>query len=481
MNSRILLVNTPDTGSQSLRWDRKLKNKLSTEPPIGLCYIAGLLNTKFPDVRVLDAYSMGMSIEQLMKYIRDYNPAVVGLGCSASIMLNAVKDISKAIREYDKSIIIVAGGYLQSHKESFLQEKNVDFIIRGEAEFAFLELCDAALNKNGDISKILGLSYLKDGKVIDTPNRPLLKNIDVLPFAARHLLEPSITSGYYKTAYQYKRKPYTMSVSSRGCPYKCTFCGIHNIWSYDYRPHSAEYVVNEIKYLQENWGIKDIKYHDDNFLVDTERVKKISDLIVSEGIDISWSCLGTIATINNNSDLIPRMKKGGCWHIGFGIETGNAQVMRDIKKPTTIEQVRSVITACAKNGIATRGLFMMGHPTDTKETIKETIAFAKSLPFYSINFAFAIPYPGTEMYEIVKNGAGSFEEDTDFMSGHSAHPVFVPAGLTKEYMMAEQRRAYREFYFRPGFILQRLSEIRNFTQFNNLTKLAISHVKTAVL
>ena len=295
------------------------------------------------------------------------------------------------------------------------------------------------------------------------------------------MLEPAITSEYYKTPYQYKRSPYTVSVSSRSCPYKCTFCGIHAIWGWDFRAHSAEYVVNEIRYLQENWGIKNIKYHDDNFLVDTDRVKKISELIIKENIDISWSCLGTIATINNHSELIRSMKDAGCWHIAFGVETGNEKVMRDIKKPTTVEQVRKVITSCAENGIATRGLFMLGHPTDTKETVQETIEFAKSLPFYSVQFAFAIPYPGTELYEIAKSGVGKFEENTDFMSGHSMRPVYVPDGLTEDYMIKMQKKAYREFYFRPEFILRRLGEIRSFSQFNKLAKLAFNHIRVSVL
>ncbi len=482
MANKILLINTPDTGKQSLRWKKKLDNKVATEPPIGLCYIAGTLSTKFPDVKIIDAYAMGMTAEQLIKYVKNYGPAIVGIGCASAIMLNAVREISKAIKEYDSSIKIIAGGYLQSNKEEILKEKNIDFIIKGEAEFTFLELCDALLNKkDSDFSRILGLAYLKDGRLIETPNRPFIKNLDDLPFAARHLLEPPITSEYYRTPYQYKRKPNTISISSRGCPYKCIFCGIHNIWSWDYRMHSAEYVVNEIKYLQENWGIKDIKYHDDNFLVDAARVKKISDLIVAENLDISWSCVGTIASLDKHDELIRSMRNSGCWHIAFGVETGNEKVMRDIRKPTTVDQVRKVITSCAESGIACRGLFMIGHPTDTKETINDTINFAKSLPFYSVSFAFAIPYPGTELYDIAKSGVGQFDDNPDYMSGHSAYPVYVPDGLTKEYMMEVQKRAYREFYFRPEFVLRRLREIRDFSQFKKLAKLALTHVKTSVV
>ncbi len=476
--NKILLINTPDTGNQSFRWGQKM----TTSPPMGLCYIAGLLNTKFPEVKVIDAYSLNMSVEDLIKYIKNYDPSVIGLSCSSSIMLNPVREVSKQIKDFNKSIYVIAGGYLQSLKEDFLREKNIDFIVKGEAEFTFLELCDALLNeKNPDFSKILGISYLKDNKIIETPNRDFIKNIDILPFPARHLLEPSITSEYYKTPYQYKRLPTTISISSRGCPYKCNFCAIHTIWDWDYRPHSPEYVVKEIKYLQEKWGIKDIKYFDDNFLVDTERVKKISDLIIKENIDVSWSCLGTIATINNHNELIESMRKSGCWHISFGIESGNAKVMKDIRKPTTVDQVRKVITACEAKGISTRGFFMLGHPTDTKETIRETIDFAKSLPFFSVQFNFAIPYPGTELYEIAKSGAGEFEDNPDFMSGHSARPVYVPEGLTKEYLIKIQKQAYREFYFRPKYILRRFKEVQSLSQFNKYVKNAMGYIKNSVL
>lgn len=295
------------------------------------------------------------------------------------------------------------------------------------------------------MSVVKGLWFERDGEVVHTGARPWITELDDLPLPARDLLPP--LDSYQMTMFQYREWPATTLYTSRGCPYSCTFCERTAILGNRFRVHGPRYVVDELEHLQREYGIREVFFYDDTFTFDRKRVEGICREILDRGVHISWN----ISTHVGNVDraLLTLMRQAGCWQIAYGIETGDPQVMRDISKGTTLEQVRERIGWTLEAGIEAKGLFMLGHPTDTAETIERTIAFACELPLASANFKLTIPFVGTELRQFASDYGELREDDYAGFMGDAATPVFVTDGLTAEYLLGVQRRAYARFYGSP--------------------------------
>lgn len=263
-------------------------------------------------------------------------------------------------------------------------------------------------------------------------------------------------------------------ITSRGCPFRCIFCD-HSVFGKSYRTHSAEYVINEIEDIIKKYKVKELSFADDNFMLDHNRVRKICDLIKERDIDITWTCQGHVG--NSNLELFKQMKKSGCWLFHMGIESGNAKVLKDIKKDITKEQVISTTKTAKKAGIQTWGFFILGHPTDTYNTMMDTINFASFLPLDYVGFNIAVPYPGSELYKIAKK-YGTFKNKcfSDYMVDPN-DPVFIPKTTTKEELLTLKRRAYRKFYMRPSQIFNHIKNIENLHDIEKYLLGAINLIK----
>lgn len=468
---KITLISPPLFG-EALRWD-----KSATYPPLGLCYIAAVLEKNGHEVRIIDGEALGLSREELGRTIRQQHPDLVGVTSITpkyKMMLETIK-IAKEVAA--DAPIVVGGPHVSLLPQKTMEEiPEIDFVVRSEAEYTVLELVDA-LENGKPFSDIRGLLYRSDGEIKINPPREFIENLDELPFPARHLLpDPDV----YKSAFRYKKLPMTTMITSRGCPFNCLFCD--RVFGKKYRTHSPSYVVAEIEHLVSKYGIREIHFVDDLFLLSPERTKEICKLIEERGMDISWSCNGRINVLHKYKELIPIIKKAGCWYISFGLESGNQKVLDFIRKKITLEQTRDVIKWVHDAGIMTRGFFMIGHPVDTKETIRDTINFAKSLPLDGVQFSVTLPYPGTELYDVAIQH-GTFDQDAyDRMSSMTpGDPVYVPEGLTKEYLKNIQRQAYREFYFRPSYMRRQLKNIKDIASLKKYSERGFTFFKATVL
>ncbi|HZX11918.1 MAG TPA: radical SAM protein [Candidatus Nanoarchaeia archaeon] len=431
---KILLINPPL--EHQARWDVSQ----IAYPPLGILWIAAMLEKEGHHVKFLDGDCWKFDI---LEEIKNYNPRLVGLAVitikvnSAAAMIHQIKEV------YPQLPVVVGGNHITNVKQqSFDQIPGADYLMIGEAYYTFPELAHA-LEQNTNLSTIRGLIWKEDGNIITNKSRPDIQDLDILPFPARHLLPQPFTT-HYQSDTRYLRKPSTSMITSLGCYYRCTFCDhTRNV-----RFFSPKRVVDEIEHLQKIYGIKEIHFWDEIFTMTPKRTREICQEIIDRNIDITWSGYGRLDIIARNPDLVPLIKKSGCWFMSFGVESGSQKVRDFIKKDLTDEQIRQAAETLAAAGIYTRGLFMLGHPTETLETLEQTIQFAKTLPLNSAQFNLNIPLPGTEQYANAKDYGILDEERFKDYSGHGK-PIYIPNGLTAEILEEAQKRAYKEFFARP--------------------------------
>ncbi|MCP4871328.1 MAG: radical SAM protein [Proteobacteria bacterium] len=419
-------------------------------PPLGLAYIAGYLREAGHDVAIIDMKHGDHTPEQLMAEVRAFDPALVGLGLY-TVTVPVAEQISQLIKAWKPTAQIVVGGpHPAGAPAECARNPHFDFAAIGEGEVMMVDLA-ACLESGGDLATVAGLWFVDpDGEVITNAPRGWIDDLDKLPYPARDLLPP--LDSYEMTMFQYRRWPATTIYTSRGCPYSCIFCERREILGNKFRVHSPAYVADEIEHLQATYGIQEIFFYDDTFTLDRRRVVGICEEILDRGIDISWNISTHVETVDR--EVLRIMRKAGCWQIAYGIETGDPRVMQDIMKGTDVSTVRERIAWTTELGIEAKGLFMIGHPTDTPESIDRTVEFARSLPIASANFKITTPFVGTPLRDMAADYGALDEDDYRNYMGDPQHAVFVANGLTRDYLMGVQRRAYWRFYSRPGRLIR---------------------------
>ncbi|MBW3015172.1 B12-binding domain-containing radical SAM protein [Candidatus Woesearchaeota archaeon] len=420
-------------------------------PPLGLTYIAAYLEKAGIEVQIIDASALNYTFQQIESKINEFSTDVIGL-----TSLTATADVCFKLSEFLKTrfnLPIVLGG---AHATCFPKEvldsvKEINVVTVGESELIVVELFNK-LYKNEDLSQVKGIYYRDDsGNIINTGPAPTLKNLDDLPMPARHLLDNSI---YCPLPNQYKKTPVTTIVTSRGCPYgKCAFCYQAGIKAQTYRRHSPERIIKEIKLLVEDYGIKEIAFWDDNFLINELWISKFCRLLKDSNLNIVWSCIARVDTTTRK--MLEEISKAGCWSIFYGLESGNQELLDNIQKGITLQQIRETIKATHEFGIETRCSFMLALPGETPEKAMNTINFAIELDCTYAQFMPTHPEFGTRLYELaLKTG-----QINQYKGRTTA--TFVPKGY-KDSKEVEDivKRAHRKFYFRPKYVLKHLMKIK---------------------
>jgi magnesium-protoporphyrin IX monomethyl ester (oxidative) cyclase len=390
-----------------------IKYKTFPSLPLGLCYIAAVLEKNNYDVEIIDCviedfkniehvdkgiFRVGLSWNKLKKKIRKSNPDVVGVSCSFTIQSFDAFKVAEITKQVDSDIKVVMGGVHPSAlPNEVLKDKNVDYVIIGEGEYSFLELIQT-LERGKSPSKIDGIGF-KSGKHIKiNPKTRFIKNIDELPFPARHLLPVKVYFKIGGRAFHIKSKKSLSIITSRGCPFDCKFCSIHCLWGYNWRPHSPERVINEIKHLIDTYGVEEIAFDDDNMILDRKRFIKICKGITPFGI--KWCTPNGIRADVLDFELLKIMKRSGCYSLNLAIEHSDLYILNKVmNKRLDLKRVIKTVNFCKKLDIHTVGYFVIGMPGETRETINKTIEFAKNLPLDDIIVTIATPYPGSKLYE----------------------------------------------------------------------------------
>ncbi len=455
-------------------------------PPIGLGYLATALRKNGFEASILDGIKEKLDLGRLDKAVKRLKPDVIGIqvfSCDA----HTVKEYVFRIRNIDKNILIVAGGAHVSGvgKEVFDYFQGIHFAIAGEAETAFPMLLKILGNKvsgyaekqgfsceinsgENDLEKVPGLLYKKGDKII--ANAPKFEeNLDELGFPAWDLMDPRT----YPQAPQgavFRNWPIAPILTSRGCPYRCTYCAGHLTTGYNIRFRSIEKVLEEIEMLYNDYGVREIHIIDDNFTFKRERAIKFCNEIINRNLNISLTFPNGVRLDTLDEELLRLLKKAGCYSITLGIESGSQRILNDMKKSLKLKMIEEKVALINKVGIDIMAFFIVGYPSETRETILETIEFAKRLKIKRAHFSTFLPLPNTEATQmLLRDGViNGINYDTLF---YTKAPL-PPKGMSSEELKALQKKAFLEFYMRPHIIAGMIKEVRSPTHLKMLMKRA---------
>lgn len=424
----------------------KLASVGATLPHLGLLILGAVLRKAGHCVRIVDASAQGIGYEQSLEETKRFHPDIIAITAVTPSIMKTVK-LASMVKESYPSIPIIVGGphFTAVPAQTLLDFPVFDYGVIGEGENTLRDLIEA-LAANRTPLNVPGVAFCENGMVILTPPRRTIKDLDALPFPAWDLLD-GFPYLYHPALFKYKRLPSTHIISARGCPCKCIFCDT-SVFSRQIRFHSPEYVLEMIGYLVKRFGIKEIIFEDDQFLIKKERVVRICEGFLKARWDISWSCSGRVNSVNDLS-LLTLMKRAGCWQISYGIESASQTILDFAKKAITIIQIEKAVRLTHEAGILSKGYFIFGLPYETETTMKNTTQFAKRIPLSDISVFGLTPFPGSKMYDIAEK-FGVIEKDFEKMN--LLDVVYVPKGLSKEKLVYYQRRFMREFYLRPRII-----------------------------
>jgi len=423
-------------------------------PPLGLAYIAAWLRETGHEPAILDMRHAEPDRPAFAACVRDFAPRLIGIGLY-TVTVPVAGEIARIAKEQVPGCRIVVGGpHPAGAPEECARHPDFDFAAVGEGEVMMQELADV-LERGGELRSVAGLHYTADptdpdSELIVNEPRGWIDDLDSLPWPARDLLPP--LDSYRMTMFQYRKWPATTLYTSRGCPYGCIFCERREILGTKFRVHSPEHVVDEIEHLVQDWGMKEVFFYDDTFTLDGRRATRIAEEMLRRDVRISWNISTHVRNVDR--DLLALMRRAGCWQIAYGIETGDDRVMAEIGKGTDLATVRERVGWTVEAGLEAKGLFMIGHPTDTPESIERTIDFACSLPIASANFKITTPFVGTPLRDMADDYGQLAGDDYRNFMGDPDQAVFVPNALTRDYLMGVQKRAYRRFYSRPSRLVR---------------------------
>ena len=440
----------------------------SSQPPLGLAYLAAVSKMEGVDVKIIDAHAERLSLKEITGRILEYKPELLGITMSTPVFDLSVK-ISKAVKREISVFILVGGPHPSTLPEETLGSGAIDVVCRGEGEETLAEVFDYFL-KEKPLEKILGISFLNKGESVSTPDRPPIKNLDDLPFPC--------WDGFPLDRYFSPARKMRLSLpimTSRGCPAKCYFC-YKGIFGSQYRFRSPRNVVNEIVYLKNRYHLQEFSIIDDNFSLLNKRSEEICNLIIERRLNLPWSLPNGIRASPLSENLFRLMKKSGCYRVFVGVETGDEQVLKSINKGISLKEVEEAVRLARKAGLEVGTFFMIGNLGEDAETIDKTIAFSLHLnPDFS-QFTIATPYPGTVFYETIKReGKFLFEKWGELGTYEKA--VFEHGNLTADLINRKFREAYRKFYLRPNFIIRKIKGIKRLKDIKNLLSLFSIFIK----
>lgn len=409
-------------------------------PPLYLAYGAAVCEKNGYSVALIDAPAEDLNYEITERKIENLNPEYIVILCSTASIENDTS-IARKLKTITDATSIAVGAHPTALPRDALKS-GFDVVARREYEYTLLDILSGK-----QLRDIEGISFNVGENIIHNSDRPLIQNLDELPFPARHLLSnEKYFSGILKN-------PFTFILSGRGCPFNCIFCVDPQVMmGRKYRVRGPRNVVDELEYIESNFNIKSVLFNDDTLTANPKRLSEICNLIMKRGIDLPWACYSRVGNIT--LELAKKMKRANCFLVKIGYESGSNVILSNMKKGISTKQARVTTKIFKKVGIQIHGTFIFGMPGETKDTIKKTIEFAKEIDPDYVQFSIAQPYPGTLFFEILKKNGSlrptSWAEYLDTKGAISC--VFEYPYLSKKDIVNAVRTAYKEFYLRPKYI-----------------------------
>lgn len=387
----------------SPKWNRKANDY----PALGLGYLAAVLERDGHQVRIFDfALCPNAPLEEDVQQVCTFDPEMIGITAMSSVYHSAMQTAT-LLKAYLGRPIVIGGPHATVYPERVLAESPViDCVVRGEGEETIRQLARALDGTGSNLGAIDGLTYRKRSEIVSNPDRPLIRDLDSLPFPARHLFDLK-RYGLRTPGGQ----PMVTVMSSRGCPYNCSYC-FKGIVGRTYRQRSPGNIIAELRQVIDQYDVRNFYFIDDLFTIDRHRLNALTEQLVAARLDIRWQCLGRVDRVD--AEVLRKMYAAGCRRIHYGIESGNQQILDGVGKGIKLEQVRQAVRWTQEAGIEVKGYFMLGLPGDTEETLQQTIDLATELDLDETMFSLTTPFPGTRLWdELVKKKPGT-EYNQDF-------------------------------------------------------------------
>jgi anaerobic magnesium-protoporphyrin IX monomethyl ester cyclase len=402
--------------------------------PIGLAYLAAVLETAGCELTVFDCPALGIDHKLLAAKIASFEPNMVGI-TSVTPMIESALLAAHVTKETCPNAIIVLGGpHATFMDRQILSEyPDIDIVVRGEGEYTILELVHHLFN-SGDIQDVSGISFRKDNQIIRTPNRPLIQNLDELPRPAYQY--------FPLEKYRFFGKVILPILTSRGCPFQCAYCVSSRMAGKTFRARSPRNVVDELEWLKEEYGAGAFSFYDDVFTYDKKRAFEICAEMKKRNINVPWDCQTRVDQISR--ELLAEMRDANCQLISFGVESGSQEMLDTMKKGTTVEQNEIAIRYAKEAGLSVAISVIIGYPGENIDTLKQTLDFIRRTEPDDAYLSLATPYPGTELYDIVKDQG--WKISNEWAHYETRTPVFENPSLPSKKIKKVREKFYNHFY-----------------------------------
>jgi len=409
-------------------------------PPLGLAGIAAYLEREGIGAHIIDCYAHPESDLAISRYLLEKRPAFIGLSCTTSGFLDGVRIATMAKGICPDIKAIFGGHHISAIGERIPEDfPVVDYCVTGEGEVTLTELIKS---RGENAASIQGLIY-RDGQngASFTGHRANIADLDALPFPAYEKLE-GYPGAYKLPIFSYPHTPNASCISSRGCPYACTYCD-RSVFRKSFRYNSAEYVYEHLAYLKRHFGVRHINFYDDQFTFNRERIITLTNMMMERSLSMTFNCV--VRAEHIDVDIIRQMKNAGCWMISLGIETGDEGLLACHRKNADLKMLEEKICMIKQEGLRVKGLFMLGLPGETEESIKKSIKYFLSLPIDDLNVTKFTPFPGSPLYQNIHE-LGEFKEDWEKMD--CMHFLFITKGMTVDILEKYFSRFYRAHFMR---------------------------------
>ncbi|MEX2682655.1 MAG: radical SAM protein [Candidatus Sigynarchaeota archaeon] len=432
-----------------------LQGEIAHHPPLALAYLAAVVREKGHCVSIIDAAAERLTLQHLSNRIEEFHPDVIGITTNIGIYDKSIHTARHLKLHFSRIPIIMGGPWATMEYKTILKRGIADVVVIGEGEKTIVELMEKFQDR-ASWASIQGIAFLdQNGHVEKTKPRELITDLEALPFPAWDLFPSN-----KKYKFPHRRFPFYPVMTSRGCPFDCIHC-TKIVHGYKFRARPPENIIAEIQYLKEKHQAREVLIIDDVFNLDISRAKQIMARIIASNLDITISFTNGIRADRLDEDLVSKFKNAGVYSVALGIESGCQEIVDKIGKKLDLQKVEIAVRLLKKYNIVTMGFFILGHPYDTYNTMIQTLVFAKHLDLDYPHFFKAIPFPGSQMYEMIK-------KEGKFHNSQGAKDTYIVKAFPFDIWKLRAKDAekafnlsYRLFYLRPRKILQLITRARS--------------------
>jgi anaerobic magnesium-protoporphyrin IX monomethyl ester cyclase len=414
-------------------------------PPIGLSYLAAVLDQNGYELKVIDCPACDYTHDKLKADLASFQPDIVGIASMTATIPSALQAARTAKEACPNSKVIMGGPHATFADQMILtEEPAVDIVVRGEGELTLLELAQNAAEPQ-TLPGTLGITYRSNGQIVKTPPRPFIEDLDALPRPAYKFLPMK--------RYRIYGKVHMPIMSSRGCPFQCSFCVASQMFGAKFRGRSPKNVVDELEWLKNEYGAEGISFHDDTLTLDKKRIVDICDELIARKINLPWGCQTRADTVS--PEILAKMHKAGCNEVSFGVESGCQRILDAVHKKFELTQAEKAIKWAKKEGLFVAVSTIIGYPGETKESMQQTSELMRRIEPDDAWLCIATPYPGTELRALVeKNG---WKMTNDWTKYNTMNPIFEnPTVASEEYQ--KMRKDFYNKLYTPKYVFRQINK-----------------------